>query len=253
MSAAALLRASRPRSSTVRASQTGTYLLAAVAGLCLSASAEAEVGATVSVFSEARFRGYSLSAGRPVASLDLSYDDPGGLYGGLSATAVIGGEDSVRPLGLVLNGGYAKRLSSGLVVDAGVVHAAYAKYAAKASGSSYTELYAGVTHKFLSSRITFAPHYFEHGASTLYGEVDANVTPVRKLHLNGHFGALFPISYRDESESPDVQYDWRVGAAREFGGMSLHLIWSGGGPGKDFYRGRYHDRNALMVGLSCPL
>ena len=75
--------------------------------------AVAEVGATVSVFSEARFRAYSLSAGRPVASLDLSYDDPGGLYGGLSATAVMGGEDSFRPLGLVLNGGYAKRLSSG--------------------------------------------------------------------------------------------------------------------------------------------
>ncbi len=44
--------------------------------LASSVPAGAEVGATASIFSEARLRGISLSAGHPVGEISLSYDDP---------------------------------------------------------------------------------------------------------------------------------------------------------------------------------
>jgi len=204
----------------------------------------------VSVFSDSRLRGYSLSGGHPVGTVDLSYDDPSGLYAAASASALASSNDGIKPLGLQLNGGYAKRLS-GVTLDFGAIYSTYSHYSRLGSSSSYTEIYAGAAYKFLSSRIAFSPHYFEGGARTLYGEVDANFSPAHKLHLTGHAGVLVPINYR--GESPATQYDWRVGVSRDVGKVTFHLIGSGGGPGRDYYRGHWHSRNALVVGASLAL
>jgi uncharacterized protein (TIGR02001 family) len=214
--------------------------------------AAADVGASVSLFSEASFRGYSLSEGRPVALLNLSYDDPGGFYAATSGTTVLGSSDAVEPLSLQLNAGYARRLPSDAVVDFGVTHASYSQYASKGS-SSYTEIYTGLSRKALSARISYAPHYFVHGSSALYGEIDANVSPMPKLNLNAHVGLLVPLDYPEGIEKPRNQHDWRVGAAWQFGRVSLHAFLTGGGPDSDYYRGQYHDRTNLILGISLPL
>jgi len=90
--------------------------------LVSTSPAAAQVGTAVSVFSDDRFRGYTLSDSRPVGILDLSYDAQNGFYGALSGSIVATRHDGLQPLGLQLNGGYAKRLSSGLTVDTGIVH-----------------------------------------------------------------------------------------------------------------------------------
>jgi uncharacterized protein (TIGR02001 family) len=215
-----------------------------------AAPASAEVGAAVSVFSDARLRGYSLSAGQPVAALDLSYDDPGGLYGAVSASAVA--NDGVHPLGIQLSGGYARRLSSGPVLDAGIIHSNYSDYGSRGS-SGYTEVYAGAIYKFLSARIAYSPHYFEAGRQTVYGELEANVNATRRLRLDAHVGLLVPLTYPDEGAYGGSQHDWRIGSAYELGPLSLHAILTGGGPGRDYYRGRYRDRTAVVLGVSCRL
>src|SRR5690242_13026814 len=135
VTAAALLRASRARGPLVRA-------LVAATCVCSAAPAAAEVGASVSIYSQSRYRGYSLSAGRPVAVLDLSYDDPSGFYGAMSGSAVYNSEHEVRGFGLVLNGGYATRLSSGFTLDFGAIHSSYSPYTRRGAASSYTEIYA---------------------------------------------------------------------------------------------------------------
>lgn len=222
-----------------------------LAGGCLSAAAPAaaELGAQVSAFSDTRFRGYSLSEGHPVGIVDFSYDDPSGAYAAISGSALASSRDGIKPLGLQLNAGYAKRLSD-VTIDGGVIHSAYSRYSSRGYANSYTELYAGLAYKFLSSRVAFSPHYFEHGARTLYGELDANVSPARKLHLTGHAGLLVPLDYGDDSESITAQYDWRIGISRDIGRASLHLIGTGGGPGRDYYNGRAHERNAVIAGVS---
>ena len=217
-----------------------------------TAPAAADVGASVSFFSEASFRGYSLSEGRPVGILNLSYDHPAGFYAATSGTAVFGSNDLVEPLSLQLNGGYARRLGSDAVLDLGIAHSSYSQYASKGS-SSYTEVYAGVSRKAVSARISYAPHYFVHGASAFYGEVDANVSPMPKLNLNAHVGLLIPLDYSEEAEKPRNQHDWRIGVARQVGRMSLHAFLTGGGPDPDYYRGHNHNRTNLVLGLSYPL
>lgn len=212
----------------------------------------AEVGATISVFSDSRFRGYSLSAGHPVAVGDLSFDDESGLYGAVSGTAVLALEDVVRPLGLQLNGGYAKRLSRDFTVDVGATHSSYTRYSSTGSGNSYTEVYAGLGHEYVSARLAFSPHYFERRARALYGEFNANVSPMHKLHLEAHAGLLARLNYRG-ADDRRTQYDWRLGVAHDLGRVSLHAIMTGGGPGRDYYHNHWHSRNALIIGVSCPI
>jgi uncharacterized protein (TIGR02001 family) len=204
------------------------------------------------LFSEASFRGYSLSEGHPVAILGLSYDHASGAYAAASGTAVLGAEDIVEPLSLQLNAGYAKALPSNIVVDLGVTHSTYSRYASRAS-SDYTEIYAGVSRKAVSARVSYAPHYFVDGYRTLYGELDAHFSPMSKLNLSAHFGMLVPLAYPEELEKPRTQRDWRIGASRQTGRISIHAFLTGGGPGRDYYRDRYHNRTRLVFGVSYPL
>jgi len=222
----------------------------AAACICIAAPASAEVGSAISIFSDARFRGYSLSEGHPVATLDLSYDHPSGFYAASSASVLLG-PDGPKALGLQLAGGYARRISPSLSADVGVIHSLYSRYSSPGSSNSYTEVYAGLTRGFLSARVTYSPHYFEHGARTLYGELNANVGLAKKLRLNGHFGLLAPVDYRGMNAR--TQYDWRLGVERQLGRASMQLIATGGGPGRDYYAGRTHSRTALVLGVSLPL
>jgi len=225
----------------------------AAGSLGIATPAAAEVGASVSVFSDARFRGYSLSSGHPVAVVDISYDHPSGLYGAVSASAVASLDDGIRPLGLQLSGGYAKRLSGGVTIDVGAVHSSYTHYSSRGEAKSYTEVYAGASRGFLTARVYLSPHYFGRGAKAAYGELDATVSPLRKLRLSGHVGLLVPIEYRPASNDERAQYDWRLGVAREVGAASIHVIATGGGPGRDYYGGRRHDRTTLILGVSWAL
>jgi len=194
----------------------------AAGSLGIATPAAAEVGASVSVFSDARFRGYSLSSGHPVAVVDISYDHRSGLYGAVT-------------------------------IDVGAVHSSYTHYSSRGEAKSYTEVYAGASRGFLTARVYLSPHYFGRVAKAAYGELDATVSPLRKLRLSGHVGLLVPIEYRPASNDERAQYDWRLGVAREVGAASIHVIATGGGPGRDYYGGRRHDRTTLILGVSWAL
>ena len=240
MSARAPRRA--PRGLCFAASAPLAFLLLAV-----DAPAQAEIGATASVFSEARLRGISLSAGHPLGEFDLSYDDPDGLYGSLSGSVIFSSEYGLRPLGLQESIGYAKRLRGGPTIDVGVINANYSRYTSYDRATGYSEVYAGLVGKVLSSHIYLSPNYFHSGAWAAYGEVDAGVSPMRKLHITAHLGTLVPLGSGYASR---VQYDWQLGASREIGPLTLHLALSDGGPDRDLYDKRLHRRRAFLVGAT---
>jgi uncharacterized protein (TIGR02001 family) len=222
----------------------------AALGLSMAAPAAAQVGAALSVYSDAQFRGYSLSGYRPIATLDLSYDDPSGAYASLSGSVVAA--DGVRPFSVQLGGGYAHRLASGTTLDFGVVHSAYHHYSHDIRSSSYTEIYAGIARGSLSSRLSFSPLYFRSGEWTLYGEVNGNFPLSPRLRLTGHLGLLVPVRTRRYASSR-AEHDWRLGVAHDLGRFTLHAYVSGGGPARDFYRGKEHSRTRLVVGASYAL
>lgn len=221
-------------------------------GCCSVAPASAEVGATASIFSDAQFRGYSLSGGRPVAVLDFAYDDPSGFYADLAGTGVLRRGGDPAPLSVQLTGGYAKRLKSGTTLDFGITHSAYSQYSERSRGTSYTELYAGIARGALSSRIFLSPHYFAGGHWTAYGEVNAIVSPARKWSIDGHVGMLVPLR-TPHGERYRRDFDWRIGVSREIRRVSLHAAWSDGVPGYDYDGQRRHGRSALVVGATWAL
>jgi uncharacterized protein (TIGR02001 family) len=224
------------------------------AALAFTSPAAAQVGTSVSIFSDDRFRGYSVSGGRPVGIFDLSYDAPNGLYAALSGSVVATRDDGLQPLGVQLNGGYAKHLSSGLSIDVGVVHSNYSRYSSRNASKSYTEGYAGITGKILSSRISVSPDYLKPGAWTLYGEVDANVPAGKKLRAIGHVGILAPLDRRGYSgDTLRPELDWRLGLARDIGPVTLSVAWTGISRNRDLYQERSYRRQALIFGITCAL
>ena len=239
--------------SAVRGSRTSARRSALFFAAISSATpAVAQVGTTVSLFSDARFRGYSLSEGRPVGVLDFAYDDPSGVYLGASASGSVRHGGDPAPFALQVDAGYSKQLRSGTTLDVGITHSNYARYSAGQRGNSYTELYAGIARGMLSSRLFVSPHYFEAGRWTAYGEVNARVNPASNWGLTAHAGMLVTVrAPYAESYRPD--FDWSVGATRQLGRLSLHATWSDGAPGHDFYRNRRHSRSALVLGATFVL
>lgn len=206
---------------------------------------------TTSLFSDDRFRGYSLSDSRPAAFLDFAYDDPSGVYFGGSGSGILR-QGRPEALGLEVNAGYAKSLNGETTVDVGITHSNYSRYSSTEGGNSSTELYAGVARRGLSARIYLSPHYFEAGRWTAYSEVDDTLSPARDWTFNAHIGMLVGLR-SPEGEHYRTNVDWSAGVTRSLGRLSLHATWSDGLPGDDYYGSRRRSRSALVVGASFAL
>ena len=209
------------------------------------------MGAVLSVFSDARFRGVSVSDGDPVGILDISYDDPSGAYAAASGTLVASAH-GIEPLSLQLNAGFARQLGAGLSADVGIVQSKYSRYSTTIHGSSYTEVYAGLTRKSLTARVHLSPHYFEAGTWTLYGELNHGLALGRKLSLNSHAGVLIPLHSTNPGETRS-QVDWRVGLDRQVGRLALHAAFTGARGVRHYEEQRAHSGAALVFGASLVL
>jgi hypothetical protein len=206
----------------------------------------------VSVYSDERFRGYSLSDARPVGILDLSYDDERGFYGALSGS-VVASDEGLRPLSATVNAGFARRLGSRFTADVGVIHSRYSRYSDLASGRAYTEIYAGVAGKQVGTRLSISPNYVGAGGWTAHGEVSGHFDITHVLLAEGAVGALLPIGGGAYSSSSRVQWDARIGLTQRLGPLSLHAALTSRAKGPDIYAGRRHHRTALVLGVSTAL
>ncbi|MFL6725702.1 MAG: TorF family putative porin [Sphingomicrobium sp.] len=233
---------------------------AAAAGLSAAAffgtsatPAKAQVGAVLSVFSDDRFRGISLSDGRPVGILDLSYDSPSGLYAAISGSVVATRHEGARALGLSVNAGYAARVRTGLTADFGVSYSRYSHYSDVAGSRAYTEFYAGLTGRYLGGRLAVSPNYLGVARWTLRGEIDGHVDVTPRLFLDGDVGVLIPAGRNGYSGNSRPQFDARIGLARRIGALTFHAAVTTRGNGRDIYASRAHGRTAFVVGVSTAL
>ena len=213
---------------------------------CPALPAAPQLGATVSLASDYRFRGRSLSGGRPVGTLNLSYDDPSGIYLGASASGVDTRHAGIQLLGAQGSIGYAQRLESGLVLDLGLTRADYTEYYSGGSRASYSEAYVGLIGDRFAAHLHYSPHYFGRG-SAVYGDVDATIRPATTWRLNAHVGLLAPSGGPYSMRGEAVQYDWRVAMATEGRPLELQLAVSGGGPRPDYYGQKRHSTKALVM------
>ena len=245
-----LARASLPhrRVRNCRGRSIAGFALLLVSGM--ASPAAAQVGADLSIESDDRFRGRSLSAGQPVATLDLSYDHDSGLYAGGAATGVATGDDGTQLLSLQGYAGYARRLTRTTSLDLGVTSTHYTSYFSGGRAAGYTEAYIGVIAGPISAHLRYAPDYFSSHVSTLYGEIDAVLKPSDNWRLNGHFGVLTDVRAPANLAGGEQHYDWRVGVSRLIGHLDLHLSYDDAAPGGDYYNGRPHSGAGVTVGAT---
>jgi uncharacterized protein (TIGR02001 family) len=208
--------------------------------------AMAQLGGSLSFQTDDYFRGRSLSEGRPVATLSLSYDDASGFYAAGAATGVATRRDGVKLLGFQENLGFARKIGTGPTIDVGLTNANYSDYFSGGYHAEYREAYVGLITEHLSTHIHYSPHYFRGGISTLYADADGVLRPLPLWRLTGHVGVLTQLDGPRPTGEPRTRYDWRVGLGRRLGPLDLQLAWTQGGPERDYYDGEAHHRGTLV-------
>lgn len=193
-------------------------LLALLIGI--AAPASAQVGAGLTLESDKRFRGRSLSDEKPALRLDLAYDHAAGWFaGGSLGNAEI--EPGRQQAELIGYAGYARRTvqASGWEIGATVVrYSGPGRY-------SYAEAFAGRIAERWNARLYFAPDYFGLGLQTAYGELNAGYPLTRSLHLFGHLGGLLTLRGTPPPGARRSRFDLRLGVRYGVDCCALQLAW----------------------------
>lgn len=157
----------------------------AVSTLLPAAAAHADVGATLSLQSDARERGLSYSGNRPMALAGVAWDGAGGWYaGGLLTHARFDAQR--RGAWLQAYGGRVVTLSPGLDGEAGLrVHRFE-----NPSRYDYAEAYAGLLADRWQARLYHAGDYYGSGRRSRYAELNGRWPLAPQWQLLGHAGVL---------------------------------------------------------------
>lgn len=217
-----------------------------VFAISFTSPANAQLAATAGIDSDYRFRGYSLSDDHPVASAQLSYDDPDGFYASMSGLTDLG--NGSRFLGVIADAGYARRINQHLTLDGGIIRSQIRSAYPGGIDFKYTEIYAGAYVGPVSARLYYSPDYRTSGQSTLYGELEAGFEPLPKWRLSGHVGMLRYLSTTDYWKAGQTHADWRISVGRQLGKFELHSAVTSGGP--IYYGHQRHNRPVVTVGGS---
>lgn len=226
------------------------WTLIGLAAVVNSAPAGAQVGVVASLYTDDRFRGISVSERRPVAMVDLSHDLSNGLYAGFSGSVVLAHGNRLKPLGVILNGGYAKQLSSGLVADVGFVHTRYSHYSGVRTGREYNEIYAALAGKLVGGRISVSPNYLGKSRWTAHAEMFGHLDLTPATSLTGDVGVLLPVQHPVDQHNYGPQLDGRVGIAHRIGRTTLHADVTARSGSSSIYGARGYGRVALILGIS---
>jgi uncharacterized protein (TIGR02001 family) len=221
----------------------GLAQLALGFALSLAHPAHAQFSGAVSLQSDYRYRGISLTERQPVISLDLAYDHSSGAYAGASAIGV--NEDGLRSLGFIEYAGFATPRIGQMSFDFGVNNQNLSEYAGKRYPLNYSEVYAGIVGSHLSAHVYYSPNYIRPGVQTLYADVDGSMKPAENWRLFAHIGTTAPVGI---IAGRHQRYDFRAGVARQFGPLELQASVTGTSP--DPPAGTPPERTALMFGAT---
>ena len=191
----------------------------------VAANVSAQFSGSLTLVSDYRFRGVSLSHNNPAAQLGAVYDDARGWYAGAFASTVQFAEpSSSRELQTIAFGGYVWRFGSGLSSEVGADYSAFTG----PGGYSYPEVYWGIAYENLSGRLYYAPRYFVHDSDAIYGEVNGAQPLLDRVRLLAHAGVLRKSTENFYTgRSVHRVFDARLGVGVDFDQFSVQLNWVG--------------------------
>ena len=205
-----------------RVANSRVHPIALLAALLLTAAqAAAQLSGGLSVLSDYRFRGISLSDRQPALQGWLAYDHPSGLYAGalLSTVRLYAASDEVAA---DVYAGYAHALSSRASVDASV--ARYVYPTSRLLGDyDFNEVSVGAAVDRLRTRLYFSNDYLGRGNDSVYAEVEAALVLTTKLSLVGRVGELWRGGDAPNRPTgpPRFQTDGKVGLVWGVAGFAL--------------------------------
>jgi uncharacterized protein (TIGR02001 family) len=216
--------------------------------LFFAVGACAQVSGSLTLVSDYRYRGISLSDEQPAAQVSIAYDHSSGWYAGAFASTVDLANQSRRDLQLLSYVGYARRARPGLSWEVGAGYSAFTG----ARGYDYPEVFWGVTSDRVSARIYYAPDYFGQGPAALYVELNGTRPLTDRLHLLGHIGVL-RLGSRSAATygSGRYRFDGQAGIGIDLDGVSIQLAWVATATANAAYpASESRTRNALVVSVS---
>ena len=185
--------------------------------------AVAEVSGHVALLSDYRYRGESLTDGRPAFQAAVNYDHSSGLFlGALASTVRI--DPAVSGLGAQLYAGYARSFSERATWEIGVVTYLFPHTPAE-RGYDYTEAFVGASYDTVNARLYYSDDYFGNGGRTVYLETNASRPLNERVALTGHLGYLDHRRTRQSfaGGQDHSQLDFKAGIAIDVTGFTLEL------------------------------
>jgi uncharacterized protein (TIGR02001 family) len=177
----------------------------------------AQTTGSVSVLSDYRYRGASLSDARPALQVQFGRDFDHGGYAGLQVSTVWLEERAGDGLQVLPYAGVVRPLPRGWHWEAGVQYAAFLR-----SGEyDYAEAFAGIGTDRAGVRIFYSNDYFGQWPAW-YATFDGNHDLSPRWRLLGHVGVL-------RSMGGEVEYrrDWTAGIGLGLRDCELQLTWGG--------------------------
>jgi len=206
--------------------RTASGVALALAISALPAGTQAQVSGGVTLASDYRIRGVSLTDGRGVAVASLAYDHESGAYAGGSVVAHDPAERDVRLLGWQGYAGVSGRLRTGTSWDVGMTRVDMAPYFDRRYSLEYTQVHVGLAHGDVSGRLSVASGYPRKGVETAYAELNAALRPAEGWRLLGHVGLQSRLTERRRGDD-DERFDVTLGVARSFGKRAeAQLSWT---------------------------
>lgn len=242
--------------------------LICAAAMALAATGLAHAGDTkpdnetsfnAAVTSDYRYRGISQTRLRPALQGGADYvNHPTGLYAGawlstIKWTRDAGGDGAIE---LDLYAGKRGMIGDQVSYDAGVLRYAYPSNGlARVPGfanADTTELYGQLGYKLAYIK-------YSHAVTNLFGFIDSKNSGYLDIGASIEAGTGLVISLHAgrqvvQNVSAASYVDWKIGLAKDFGGVSGSLALVGTNAGKVAYaspaNGKFLGKTALLLGLS---